>query len=215
MTAALDVLLALAALAAVALARRVPSHRPVAALLAWGLASDLAQPALRLAYDPHRVDGLVAGPWRALHALGVALHLSWPAALVTAAAWCLLGRRWAVPALGALLACSAAVVLRYSDQPAGVADPLYTWIAIGEAVLLVGILAAWAKSAAWPLSVAAKVLLVLALAEVALLAGPYLRAEPARDWALAAPARALAWILCAVLQWSAWRRLRSGSSPPS
>lgn len=215
MTAALDVLLALATLAALVLARLLPSHRPVAALLAWGLATDLAQPALRLAYNPRRVAGLVAGPWRALHALVVVLHLSWSAALVTAAAFVLLGRRWATPALGALLVCSAAIVARYPGQPAGVADPLYTWIAALAAAVLVGVLAAWAKSAAWPLQPAATVLLVLALADVALLAGPYLRADPARDWSLAAPARALAWTLCAVLQWRAWRRLRSGSSPPS
>jgi hypothetical protein len=108
---------ALATALAWALSRRRPQHRPVATLLTFGLASDLAQRALKAYVLTPGYAALGKAPatgWLlvARHA-DQALFLAWPAGLAALTMWVYLKRRpWPI-ALGYAAAVLGIVILGY------------------------------------------------------------------------------------------------------
>jgi len=147
------VIVTLYALSAVAtslawvLAQRKPEHRPIAALLAVGLGTDLARRVLRATYLGAEINRLGHDtPWtgwpRVAATASHALFLAWPAALVGAALVVFLARR-AWPSMAAWAVAVSAIVITHPIAGNGSLGRMLTGMHLASLAAAVGCGLTW------------------------------------------------------------------------
>jgi hypothetical protein len=168
---------AAAAALAWAVSRARPIHRPVAALLTFGLAADLARRALRelvLAPAYPALAGAPATGWlRIAGHMDQALFLGWPAGVAAAAIWICLGRRpWPV-AVGYALS-EAGLIASYPEIRGAMLRKPYLAIQLGCLAIAVGAFLHWAVFRKTPPTVSRWIVALIVTTEVvSVAAGPW------------------------------------------
>ena len=128
-----------------ALARKKSEHRPIAYLLTAGLASDVAQHALRpmlLQWIATLGDATWTGWPRATAHLYQALFMVWPTGLAAAALFVFLGRKpW--PVIACYAAVVAGVVALHPKARDGTLPRVYTAVQLACLLVAIGSAGSW------------------------------------------------------------------------
>lgn len=140
LSTAVRLLVILAAVLSLPLARRVPGYRPVAAVLSVVAVRAVLRGLLRLTVPALALPRVPASVPRLVLRLDQALYLAWPAAIVALAlAVCLSRRYWpAVAAWGGALLTFAGLALR-----AEVAVELYSFVEFAALAFAAGAIVQW------------------------------------------------------------------------
>lgn len=182
---ALRVALALALVAAVSLARRHATYRPIAVFLAWVGFAHVVRPLLQVfVLAPARAAGRLPyiGLERALYHLGEqALFISYPIGIVALALWAFRGvRPWF--AVVAWVVVVVGIAAAYPELRQAKLYSAYLAITLTSILVSVGAAAAWWRSSARPSPPQIAVLLLIGCEIGAVLLGPYAAGQVFKYW---------------------------------
>jgi hypothetical protein len=191
---------ALATVLALNVARKRREHRPVAALLAFGLLSDLARWPLRAwvllpAHERFGTEPLQGGARLAFH-VDQALFLAYPAAVAALAIGIFLRRRpWAVAIVWA--ATIGVLAAMYPATRGALLRRCYLAAELASLTLAVGSFITWVWKRETPTLTHGCVMLIAGI-ELAMLIGPY-RLNIYSDWDIAAAMYSTMYVALAIL----------------
>lgn len=191
-----------------------PAHRPVAALLTFGLAADAARRALRsfvLAPAYAALNGAPAtGMVRAVAHLDQALFLGYPAALAAVTLWIFVKRRpW--PVLVGYMLTEIGLVATYPALRRQV-PTIYLGFQLACLTVAVGSLIHWMIFRKNPPTVPHWTVALMVVVEIAIVAAGPWRLGLFLKWDLAQMAYCMLYMMLIVIQWGWSWTIRNSSS---